>query len=90
MINNETIHNFLSQLLIKKWDLTNIESVSSSLKQLNKISLQVYNNHILEITVIDNDDRKSRVTHILLSANMIEIDMILRMFWLKKLNSNIN
>ncbi len=90
MINNEAIYNFLSQLLIKKWNLTNIENVSSRLKQLNETSLRVYDNHVLEVEMIDNDDRESRVMHIMLSANMIKIDMILRMFWLKKLNSNIN
>jgi hypothetical protein len=77
-------------MLIKKWDLMNIDKISSEFKQLNETSLQCYDSHVLEIEMTDDSDHEQNIVHQVLSADMFEINMILSMSWLKEYNSDID
>jgi hypothetical protein len=90
MIDCDATFNFISQMKIKKWDLQKIVDVSSVLKTLNDIFLKCYETHVLRIEVIDSSKREIRIKQTIIVADMTKIDMILNLFWLRKLNSDID
>jgi hypothetical protein len=90
MMNCETIYNFISQMKIKEMNLQRNISVSSNLKTLNDIFLNCYEEHFLQIEVIDANKHEIRTKQTIIVANMTRIDMILSLSWLRKLNSNID
>jgi hypothetical protein len=90
MIDYDVTFNFIFQMKIKKWDLQKIVDVSSELKTLNDTFFKCYKAHVLKTKMIDSSKRKIRIKQTIMIANMTEIYMILSLFWLKKLNSNID
>jgi hypothetical protein len=90
MINCDATFNFIFQMKIKKWNLQKIVDRSSKLKTLNDIFFKCYEAHVLKTKMINSSKRKIRIKQIIIVANMIKIYMILNLFWLKKLNSNID
>jgi hypothetical protein len=75
---------------IKELNLQKNVNVSSNLKTLNDIFLKCYEKHFLRIEMIDANEHEIRIKQTIVVANMTKIDMILNLFWLKKLNSNID
>jgi hypothetical protein len=90
MMNCEIIFNFISQMKIKELNFQKIVNVSSKLKTLNDIFLKCYERHFLRIEMIDANEQKVRAKQIIIVVDMTKVDMILSLFWLKKLNSNID
>jgi hypothetical protein len=90
MIDCDATFNFIFQMKIKKWDLQNIVDVSSKLKTLNDIFFKCYEAHVLKTKMIDSLKREIRIKRTIIVANMTKIHMILNLFWLKKLNSDID
>jgi cobalamin biosynthesis Co2+ chelatase CbiK len=60
MMNCETIYNFISQMKIKKLNLQKNVNVSSNLKTLNDIFLKCYEEHFLQIEMIDVNEHEIR------------------------------
>jgi hypothetical protein len=90
IMNCEAIYNFISQMKIKKLNLQKNVNVSSNLKTLNDILLKYYEEHFLRIEMIDANEHEICTKQTIIVVNMTKIDMILNLFWLKKLNSNID
>jgi hypothetical protein len=90
MMNCETIYNFISQMKIKELNFQKNVNVSSDLKTLNDTFLKCYEEHFLQIEMIDANEHEIRIKQTIIVANMTKIDIILSFFWLKKLNSNID
>jgi hypothetical protein len=90
MIDCDATFNFISQMKIKKWDLQNIIDVSSKLKTLNDTFFKCYEAHVLRTKMIDSSKREIRIKQTIIVVNMTEIHMILSLFWLKELNSDID
>ncbi len=64
--------------------------MSSDLKMLNDIFLKCYEEHSLQIEMIDVNEHEVRTKQTIITTNMTKIDMILNLFSLNKLNSNID
>jgi hypothetical protein len=90
MIDCDATFNFISQMKIKKWDLQEFMNVSSKLKTLNDTFFKCYEAHVLKTKVIDSSKREIRIKQIIIVADMTKIHMILSLFWLRKLNSDID
>jgi hypothetical protein len=75
---------------IKELNLQKNVSVSSDLKTLNDTFLKYYEEYFLRIEMIDANEHEVRTKQTIVVANMTKVDMILNLFWLKKLNSNID
>jgi cobalamin biosynthesis Co2+ chelatase CbiK len=80
MMNCKTIYNFISQMKIKKLNLQKNVNVSSNLKTLNDIFLKCYEEHFLQIDMIDANEHEIRIKQIIIVANITKIDMILNFF----------
>jgi hypothetical protein len=68
-----------------KWKLFNKFS-----QTMNDIFLRVFKSHFLKFNSKENDERIFKIKQNLMFAHMMNIDVILKMSWLKKMNFQIN
>ena len=89
LIDSEIKKNFISQALIKNAQL--FENVEFLLKMqiVNKRIVISYNTQKLLIAIIDNHEHHKDDRCQFYAVNMRDYNMILKLFWLKKINSNI-
>ena len=90
IIDNEIIHNFLSQFKIKEHNIVEIDIQSQNFRCFDEIALKIYKFHNFDVDVINQRNEKSRSQQKFLKIDIIEIDMILRMSFLQNVNSIID
>jgi hypothetical protein len=57
---------------------------------MNKTFLKMFKSHLLKFNSKENDERILKIEQNLMSIHMIEVNVILKMSWLKKINSIVN
>ena len=85
LIDFEANINFLSQLLIKKLGNFKNESNEHWVLILNGQRLQTFQLHDFEIDMTNSDDKNVTIKTRLLNSDIIEFNLIPKMFWLKKI-----
>jgi hypothetical protein len=82
--------NFIDQRLANEWRLNADENSSTNSQTVNETFLRMFRSHFLKFSSKKNDERVSKIEQNLMSAHMIEVNVILKMSWLKKINSIMN
>jgi hypothetical protein len=57
---------------------------------MNETFLKMFKSHFLKFNSKKNDERISKIEQNLMSIHMIEVNVILRMSWLREINSIVN
>ena len=89
-IDNEIIHNFLSQFKIKEHNIVEVDIQSQDFRCFDETALRIYKFHNFDVNVINQRNEKSRSQQKFLKVVMIEVDMILKMSFLQSVNSIID
>ncbi len=90
LIDNDFNQNFIDQRLAYEWRLRSDENSSTDSQTMNETFLHVFKSHFLEFSSKKNDERIFKVKQNLISIHMMSVDVILRMFWLRKMNFQMN
>jgi hypothetical protein len=90
LIDNDFNQNFIDQRLTYEWRLKSDENSSTDSQTMNDTFLRVFRSHLLEFSSKENDERIFKIKQNLMFAYMMSVDVILRMFWLRKMNFQMN
>jgi hypothetical protein len=90
LIDNDSNQNFIDQRLAYKWRLSANENSSTNLETMNETSLRVFKSHLLKFSSKKNDERISKIEQNLMSTHMMRVNVILKMSWLREINSIVN
>ncbi len=90
LIDSDFSQNFIDQRLAYEWRLSADENSSTDSQTVNEIFLRVFRSHLLKFSSKRNDERVSKIEQNLMSAHMIEVNVILEMSWLREINSIMN
>jgi hypothetical protein len=90
LIDNDFNQNFIDQRFAYEWRLNANENSSINSQTVNETFLKVFKSHLLKFSSKKNDERISKIEQNLMSIHMIEVNVILKMSWLKKINSIVN
>ncbi len=90
LIDCDFSQNFIDQRLAYEWRLSVNAESSTDFKTINETLLRVFRSYSLDFISIEDDEKIARINQALISAHMIEINIILKMSWLKKINSHVN
>jgi hypothetical protein len=90
LIDNDFNQNFIDQRFAYEWRLRSNENSSIDLQTMNDTFLRVFRFHLLEFNSEENDERIFKIKQNLMFAHMMNVDIILRMFWLRKMNFQVN
>jgi hypothetical protein len=73
-----------------EWRLKSDENSSTNSQTMNDTFLRVFKSHFLEISSKENDERIFKIKQNLMLVHMMSVDVILKMFWLRKMNFQMN
>ncbi len=90
LIDNDFSQNFIDQRFAYEWRLNADENSSTSSQTVNETFLKMFKSHFLKFSSKKNDERISKIEQNLMSTHMIEMNVILKMSWLRKINSIMN
>jgi hypothetical protein len=90
LIDNDFNQNFINQRFAYEWRLNVDENSSTNSQTMNETSLKMFKSHFLKFSSKRNDEKVSKIEQNLMSAHMIKVNVILKMSWLKKINSIVN
>ncbi len=90
LIDNDFSQNFIDQRLAYEWCLSADENSSTDSQTVNETFLRVFKSHLLKFNSEKNDERISKIEQNLVSIHMIEVNVILKMTWLREINSIMN
>jgi hypothetical protein len=90
LIDNDFNQHFIDQRFVYEWRLNANENSSTNSQIMNEIFLKMFKSHFLKFNSKENDEKISKIEQNLMSIHMIEINVILKMSWLKKINSIVN
>jgi hypothetical protein len=90
LIDNDFNQNFIDQRFAYEWRLRSDENSSTNSQTMNDMSLRVFKFHLLEFSSKENDEKIFKIKQNLMFAYMMNVDVILKMFWLKKMNFQMN
>jgi hypothetical protein len=90
LIDNDFNQNFIDQRFAYKWRLRSNENSSTDSQTVNDTSLRVFRSHLLEFNSEENNEKVFKIKQNLMFARMMSVDVILRMFWLRKMNFQVN
>jgi hypothetical protein len=90
LIDSDSSQNFIDQRFAYEWRLNAEKNSSTDSQTMNETFLKMFKSHLLEFNSKKNDERISKIEQNLMSAHMIEVNVILKMSWLKKINSIMN
>jgi hypothetical protein len=79
LIDCDSSQNFIDQRLAYEWRLRVDAESSTNLKTVDETSLRVFRSHPLNFTSVEDDEKVARINQALISAHMIEVDVILEM-----------
>ena len=80
MMNCDVIKNFICQLKIKKLDINELYASVSKFKTFDEITLRTYLNYTLLIKIVDQANYVSFDRHDFIATNMMNIELILKLF----------
>jgi hypothetical protein len=90
LIDSDFNQNFIDQRFAYEWRLNADENSSTSSQTVNETFLRMFRSHLLKFSSEKNDERILKIEQNLISIHMIEVNVILKMSWLKKINSIMN
>jgi hypothetical protein len=90
LIDNDFSQNFIDQRFAYKWCLKSDENSSTNSQTMNETSLRVFRSHFLEFNSEKDDEKIFKIKQNLISIHMMNVDVILKMSWLKKMNFQVN
>jgi hypothetical protein len=90
LIDSDSNQNFIDQRFAYEWRLRSDENSSTNSQTMNDTSLRVFRSHLLEFSSEEDDERIFKIKQNLVFAHMMSVDVILRMSWLRKMNSQVN
>jgi hypothetical protein len=90
LIDNDFNQNFIDQSFAYEWRLNADENSSINSQTMNETFLRMFKSHLLKFNSKENDEKISKIEQNLMSIHMIEVNVILKMSWLKKINSIVN
>jgi hypothetical protein len=90
LIDSDFNQNFIDQRFAYKWRLNSDENSSTNSQTVNETSLRMFKSHFLKFSSKENDERISKIEQNLMSIHMNKVNVILKMSWLRKINSIIN
>jgi hypothetical protein len=86
LIDSDFNQNFIDQRFAYEWRLRSDENSSTNSQTMNETFLRVFRFHLLEFSSNRDDERIFKIKQNLMSIHMMSVDVILRMFWLRKRN----
>ena len=89
LINSEVKENFISQTLIKNAQLFENVEFSLQMQIVNERIVILYDTQKFLIAMIDNLKHRKYDRCLFYVVNMRDYDIILKLSWLKRINSNI-
>ncbi len=90
LIDNDFNQNFIDQRFVYKWRLKSNKNSSINSSIMNDTSLRVFKFHFLKFSSEENNEKIFKIKQNLMFVHMMSVDVILRMFWLKKMNFQMN
>jgi hypothetical protein len=90
LIDNDFNQNFIDQRLAYEWRLRSDENSSTNSQTMNETFLRVFRSHFLEFNSKKNDEKIFKIKQNLMSIHMMSVNVILKMFWLRKMNLQMN
>jgi hypothetical protein len=90
LIDSDFSQNFIDQRLAYEWRLSLDENSSTNSQTVNETFLRMFKSHLLKFNSKENDERVVKIEQNLVSAHMIEVNVILEMSWLRNVNSIMN
>jgi hypothetical protein len=90
LIDSDFSQNFIDQRFAYEWRLNADENSSTNSQTMNETFLKMFKSHFLKFNSKENDEKVSKIEQNLMSIHMIEMNVILKMSWLKKINSIVN
>jgi hypothetical protein len=90
LIDNDFNQNFIDQRLAYEWRLSADENSSTNSQTMNETFLKMFKFHFLKFSSKKNDEKILKIEQNLMSIHMIEVNVILKMSWLREINSIVN
>ncbi len=90
LIDNDFSQNFIDQRFAYEWCLRSDENSSTNSQTVNETFLRVFRFHFFEFNSKEDDERIFKIKQNLISIHMMNVDVILRMSWLRKMNFQMN
>jgi hypothetical protein len=90
LIDNDFNQNFIDQRFAYEWRLRSDENSSTDSQTVNDTLLRVFRFHLLKFNSEKDDERIFKIKQNLMFAHMMSVNVILKMFWLKKMNFQVN
>jgi hypothetical protein len=90
LIDNDFNQNFIDQRFAYEWRLNADENSSTNSQTMNETFLRMFKSHLLKFNSEKNDERISKIEQNLMSTHMIKVNVILKMSWLREINSIMN
>jgi hypothetical protein len=90
LIDSDFSQNFIDQRFAYEWRLSADENSSTNSQTVNETSLRMFKSHFLKFNSKEDDEKISKIEQNLISIHMIEVNVILKMSWLRKINSIMN
>jgi hypothetical protein len=90
LINCDFNKNFIDQRFAYKWWLSVDAKSSTNFKTIDETSLRVFRSYFFNFILIEDDEKITKINQALISTYMIEINVILKMLWLRKINFHVN
>jgi hypothetical protein len=90
LIDSDFSQNFIDQRFAYEWRLRSDENSSTDSQTVNDTFLRVFRSHLLKFNSEKDDERIFKIKQNLMFAHMMNVDVILRMSWLRKMNFQMN
>jgi hypothetical protein len=90
LIDNNFNQNFIDQRFAYKWRLNLNENSSTNSQTVNETFLKMFKSRFLKFNLKENDEKILKIEQNLMFIHMIEMKIILKMSWLRKINSIMN
>jgi hypothetical protein len=90
LIDNNFNQNFIDQRFAYEWRLNSDTNSSTNSQTMNETFLKMFKSHLLKFNSKKNDEKIAKIEQNLMSIHMIEVNVILKMSWLRKINSIMN
>jgi hypothetical protein len=90
LIDSDFNQNFIDQRFAYEWCLNSNENSSTNSQIMNETFLKMFKSHLLKFSSKKNDERIAKIEQNLMSIHIIEVNVILKMSWLRKINSIMN
>ncbi len=90
LINCDFNQNFIDQRLAYKWRLSVDAELSTNFKTIDDTLLRMFRTYFLDFISIEHDEKIAKVNQILMSTHIYEMNVILKISLLRKINLHVN